>query len=60
MQVFEALQTQWRFAGLGGIVGLDYSAIPPVMLMMGFNRREYHDVFARVRIMEREALLKLA
>ena len=34
LQIFQQLTTQWRIAPMGGIIGLDYSAIIPVIKMM--------------------------
>ena len=57
--VFLALQTQWRVAvGFGGTVylGIDYAAIPAVLLMLGIPRTKHAETFAAVRLMESAAL----
>lgn len=56
VQVFEAMQTQWRIGPMGGITGLDYASLPAVIKLMGFNRRSCRSVFDAIRIMEMEAL----
>jgi hypothetical protein len=54
--VFAAMLTQWRTAPMGGVVGLDYSALPAVLEMMSVPRADWHEVFEQVRIMETEAV----
>jgi hypothetical protein len=54
--VFVALSTQWRMAPMGGVVGLDYSAIAPVLELSGIPREQWTDVFADLRVMEQAAL----
>lgn len=54
--LFEAMSTQWR-VGMGGAVGLDYSAIKPVASMIGLKRAELSQAFPDLRMMEAEALL---
>ncbi|TCL26812.1 uncharacterized protein DUF1799 [Azotobacter chroococcum] len=55
LSVFLDMDTQWR-VGMSGPVGLDYSALEPVMRLQGVKKRARQDVFAAVRIMEAEAL----
>lgn len=54
--LFEAMFTQWRL-GMGGAVGMDYTAIKPVASMIGIKRDELSQAFADLRAMEVEALL---
>lgn len=56
VSVFAALLTQWRVGPGGGVIGLDYAAIPPVLSMMAVPRRVWPDVFEMVRVMEGEAV----
>lgn len=53
--VFEAMATQWR-SGASGATGLDYSALPSVMDMLGIGSDKRGEVFQDVRLMEQEAL----
>lgn len=53
--VFEAMATQWQ-AGMAGATGLNYTAMPVVMEMVGIGKKRRPEVFASVRIMEQEAL----
>ena len=48
-----ACATQWRLRPMGGVQGIDYSALESVMRMMGVKRRA--DVFRQVRLIERGA-----
>lgn len=58
--VFEGMMTQWR-TGMGGATGLDYSAVPVVMDMVGVKgKRRRREVFRDVRVMEKEALRTMA
>ncbi len=57
--LFEAMSTQWR-VGMGGAVGLDYSAIKPVASMIGIKRSELAQAFPDLRMMEAEALLVMS
>lgn len=54
--MFVAMSTQWRMAPMGGMIGLDYGAIPPVLTLLAVPRRAWADVFADLRVMEAEAL----
>jgi hypothetical protein len=37
LQIFRRVMSQWRVAGMGGYVGLDYTALYPVMAHMGLT-----------------------
>ena len=57
IDVFFAMNTQWRSSGMGGPTGLDYSALPAVMSLLGIVKpRQQRDVFDGLRAMEGEAL----
>ena len=56
MSVFIVLSTQWRMAPMGGVVGLDYSAISPTLRLSGVPRGQWRDVFTDLRVMEAAAL----
>jgi hypothetical protein len=55
VMAFVSLETQWR-VGMGGAYGLDYGAIPPVLMMKRIPRKDWPDVFEALRVMEDEAL----
>lgn len=59
LQVFNAMSTQWR-QGFGGPTGLDYGVLPAVMDLAGIEPEQRAEVFADVRVMEREALQAMA
>lgn len=52
--VFRAMQTQWRVSM--SVTGLDYNALPLVFRMLAVPRAQQPDVFARLQVLEREAL----
>lgn len=56
LNVFLTLSTQWRLAPSGHLVGLDYTAIPPALGMLGVARREWPELFEDLRVMERAAI----
>lgn len=55
MQVFMAMQTQWRI-GMGGATGLDYSALPVVEARLGVPKQRRAECFRGLQIIEREVL----
>lgn len=54
--MFAALLTQWRVASMGGVIGLDYAAIPPTLEMMAIERTDWPALFGQIRVMENEAV----
>lgn len=56
MQVFCAMGTQWQTAGMGGLVGLRYEALPAVWQGVGLAGEQIPETFNDLRIMERAAL----
>jgi hypothetical protein len=55
MNVLIAMGTQWRTAGYGP-TGLDYTALPAVMRLVGVARAEWPDTFECIRVLESEAM----
>lgn len=55
VDLFLRVQTQWRFAGMGHPVGLDYNAADVVMRRLGVADPE-GKIFAGLQIMEVAAL----
>lgn len=53
VQVFMACSTQWRSAPMGGVTGLDYTAVMSVMSLYTDAQRE---TLQRIQIMEAEIL----
>lgn len=53
-----AMRTQWRSAGMGGVVGLDYNAIPVVEARAGLPESidGAEDDFAALQVIEAEML----
>lgn len=58
-RLFNALSTQWR-TGPGGATGLDYSVIREVSTLIGIKKRQIHEMFPDLQIMEAEALAVMA
>jgi len=56
VRVFGELQSQWR-VGNGGATGLDYTAIPPTLDLLGITRaKDRQRIFAGIRVMEAAVL----
>lgn len=56
--LFYSLNTQWR-VGMGGATGLDYSVIPTVGKMLGYNKKKIKAMFPDLQVMENEALITM-
>lgn len=54
--VFRRLCGQWRTAGMGGLMALDYAALPFVLDLEGVPRARWAEVVDGVQAMETEAL----
>lgn len=56
VQLYLAVQTQWRVAGMGGVlIGLDYAAVDVVMRRLGFE----DEAFRGMQVIERVVLSRL-
>lgn len=55
MALFTRLSTQWR-VGPGGLIGLDYGAIPVVLRLMAVPRGDWPALFDDLRTLEIETL----
>ena len=54
--LFMALKTQWRHAPMGGLLGLDYSAIPPLMDLRGIKKNRRSALFDQIQTLEMATL----
>lgn len=54
--LFASLRTQWRSAGMAGVLGLDYNPLFHKMDRMELTAEEYLDLEDDIRAMEYEAL----
>ena len=50
--VFLRMTTQARVAGMGGVVGFDYTPLPFVFRMVGVGRDDWAETFEKVRALE--------
>ena len=57
--LFMALKTQWRHAPMGGLLGLDYSAIPPLMDLRGIKKKRRSALFDQIQTLEMATLAAL-
>lgn len=58
VQIWLRVQTQWRVAGMGGAIGLDYPAVFGVMDRARIDDND-GELFAGVQVMEVAALRAL-
>lgn len=54
IDIFCAVQTQWRVGGMGGIVGLNYQSVE--LMFKIYETPDKRDVFECLQIMELEIL----
>jgi hypothetical protein len=52
------MATQWRI-GPAGPAGLDYNVLPTVLRLQGIPRKEWHDLFEDLQVLEDAALKKM-
>lgn len=52
----EFCDTQWRYGGMGGATGLDYTAVLACVRSLRLGREKSDQLFADIRTMERGAL----
>jgi hypothetical protein len=58
VQVFLAMETQWRVAPMGGAVGLVYEALPVVFDLLDVRRKHRPALFKKLREIEAGALTR--
>jgi hypothetical protein len=57
VELFLAVQTQWRMAPMGGVLGLDYSAVDVAIRRGG--HADDAETFAGLQVMERAAVAEI-
>ena len=55
VQVFCAMETQWNFGAMGGVLGMRYEALPAVWQGLSVEPSQIPQIFADLRVMERAA-----
>jgi hypothetical protein len=53
-----AMGTQWR-VGFGGAYGLDYTALPTTLELLGVERSQWRAIFDGLRICEDAAMTEM-
>lgn len=56
LDAFLGLQSQWKRAPFGGLIGLDYAAIPAFFQLRGIPRKQWPGLFDKIQAMEHAAL----
>lgn len=54
--IFRDMLTQWRVSGSGGVIGLDYAALPVVLKIREVKKKDRQEVFDGIQVMEHSAL----
>lgn len=52
LEVFIASSNQWRYAPMGGLVGLDAQSVLAVMEMHGVEKKDQANLFEKIRRIE--------
>ncbi len=58
VMVLTRMVSQWR-AGAGGLIGMDYTALPVVFRLTGVPRADWPDLFEDIRVLENAALKEM-
>ena len=58
VQIFTMLGTQWR-QGMGGVTGLDYTAVKSVFEMFGVKKKKWAKYLIDIGMMESAALSEI-
>lgn len=58
VELFLAVQTQWKVGALGGLFGLDYAGVEVVFRMRKVANRA--EMFAKLQVMEAAALAAMS
>lgn len=56
LRLFLGLKTQWRRAPFGGVIGLEYSAIPAFLRLRGIKAKRWPNLFEKFQAMEAAAV----
>lgn len=56
VELFCRVGTQWRVAGNGHLVGLDYAALYPLMDRLRLSDQDWDVLFGDIQVLEAEAL----
>lgn len=56
VQLFTRLSTQWRYGGMGGVIGLDYAAVEAAMRMIRIKPDQRSALLEDLQVMEGAAL----
>ncbi|MFA7333652.1 MAG: DUF1799 domain-containing protein [Kiritimatiellia bacterium] len=54
IQLFLAVNTQWLFAGMGTVIGLNYQSVEFVLKLYKYKKRD--EIFSDLQLIERGAL----
>lgn len=60
LELFLALQTQWRHAPMGGLTGLDYSAVRATMQMHDIPVSRQRQRLDELQLLERGAINEMS
>jgi hypothetical protein len=55
VEVFIRCGTQWNYGAMGGVIGMRYEGVAPV-ITAAFPKRRHNEIWSAIHIMERAAL----
>lgn len=58
-RLFCRLDTQWRVGGMGGVSGLDYSAVYPLLDRLAASSQEWDEMLEDLQALESGALSEI-
>lgn len=56
LQMFQRIGTRWNFGAMGGVSGIHWEAVYPLMDRLGLNANEWDALLGDLEIMEHAAL----
>lgn len=54
--MFQRIGSRWVFGGMGGVAGIRWEAVYPLMDRLGLSNEEWDDLLGDLEIMEQAAM----
>ncbi len=59
LQMFQRIGTRWVMGGMGGVTGIRWEAVYPLMDRLGLDDQAWDALLADLEVMEQAALLEI-
>ena len=59
LQMFQRIGTRWVMGGMGGVTGIRWEAVYPLMDRLGLDYQAWDALLADLEVMEQAALLEI-